>query len=139
MPQRHNPVDLLSGYLFVRFDIASGIHTRHQVICHPSQRGSSVHSIVAESEQDEISYYKNLVIAERYFLECSSCHSRQLFFDKFIHGYNAEGFKIEGVSVDEIVGTRHSPGTNEKITCERKTFQRSMHETFCQLFVQGTS
>lgn len=37
MPQRHNPVDLLSGYLFVRFDIASGIHTRHQVICHPSQ------------------------------------------------------------------------------------------------------
>ena len=96
------------------------------------QCSGSVHSIVAESEQEEIWYHKNLVIAERYFLECSSCHSRQLFFDKFIHGYNAEGFKIEGVSLDEIVGPRHSPGTNEKITCECSTCKNTEFEVFAR-------
>jgi len=55
-----------------------------------------------------------------------------LFFDKFIHGYNAEGFKIEGVSLDEIVGPRHSPGTNEKITCECSTCKNTELEVFAR-------
>jgi hypothetical protein len=94
------------------------------------QCGGGVHSIVAESQQEEIWYYKNLVIAERYSLECSSCHSQHLLFDKFLHGYNAEGSKVEGLSLSEIVETSQSPRKNEKITCKCSTCKRSTFEVF---------
>ena len=96
------------------------------------QCGGGVYSIVGESQHDEIWRYKNLVIAERYFLECSSCHSRHLFFDKFLHGYNAEGFKIERVSLSEILGTRESPGKDEKIMCECSTCKNTMFKVFAR-------
>ena len=94
------------------------------------QCGGSVHNIVAQSQQEEIWYYKNLVIAQRYFLECISCHSQHLFFDKFIHGYNAEGSKIEGLSLSEFVGTSQPPGKDEKITCECSTCNNTTFEVF---------
>jgi hypothetical protein len=60
--------------------------------------GNPTHRIIAESRQEEIRYYKNLVIAENYFLECSACQSRHLFFDPWLYGYNAETFLMEGIS-----------------------------------------
>lgn len=82
------------------------------------QCGGTVHRIVAESEQEEIWLHKNLVIAERYFLECGSCHLRHLFFDRFLHGYDAEVSQIEGLSLHEIVETNQSLRESEKVTCE---------------------
>jgi len=96
------------------------------------QCGGGLHSIVAESQQEEIWYYKNLVIAERYFLECSSCHSQHLFFDKFLHGYNAEVSKIEDLSLSEIVETSQSPRKNEKITCECSNCKNTAFEVFAR-------
>jgi len=94
--------------------------------------GGNVHSIVAESEQEEIWHYKNLVIAERYFLECSSCQSRHLFFDKFLHGYNAEGSKIEGLSLSEFVETNQSSRKYEKITCQCSHCRNTTFEIFAR-------
>ena len=94
--------------------------------------GGNVHRIVAESKQEEIWQYKNLVIAERYFLECSSCQSRHLFFDKFLHGYNAEGSKIEGLSLSEIVETNQSSRKHEKITCQCSNCKNTTFEVFAR-------
>ena len=116
----------------------SGIY-RDRLVANPNivfaikcQCGGSVHSIVAESQHEEIWYYKNLVIAERYFLECSSCHSQHLLFDKFLHGYDAEVSKIEGLSLSEIVETSQSHRKNEKITCECSNCKNTTFEVFAR-------
>jgi hypothetical protein len=117
---------------------SSGIYP-DGLVAHPNtvfaikcQCGGGAHNIVGESQKDEIWRYKNLVIAERYFLECSSCHSRHLFFDKFLHGYNAEGFKLEGVSLSDIVETSQSLGKDEKIMCECSTCKNTIFEVFAR-------
>ena len=96
------------------------------------QCGGGVHSIVAESEQEEIWYYKNLVIAEKYFLECSSCHSRHLFFAPSLHGYNAEISRMEGLSLSEIVESNQSSRKDEKITCECSNCKNTTFEVFAR-------
>ena len=82
------------------------------------QCGSGTHEIVAESEQQEIWQHKNLVVAERYFLECGSCHSRHLLFDRFLHGYDAEVSQLEGLSLSEIIGSDQSLPVKEIVTCK---------------------
>jgi len=94
--------------------------------------GGNLHSIIAESHQEEIWHYKHLVMAERYFLECHSCWSRHLLFDKFLHGYNAEGFKIEGVRLSEIVETNQSSRQHEKITCKCSNCKNTTVEVFAR-------
>jgi len=96
------------------------------------QCAGGLHSIVAESQQEEIWRYKTLVMAERYFLECSSCRSRHLLFDKFLHGYNAEGFKIEGVSLSEIIESSEAPRKDEKIACVCSACENTMFEVFAR-------
>ena len=94
------------------------------------QCGSGVHSIVAESEQQEIWHYKNLVIAEKYFLECGSCRLRHLLFDRFLHGYDAETSQMEGLSLNDFVNTNPSLRKNEKVRCECSNCKRILFEVF---------
>jgi hypothetical protein len=94
--------------------------------------GGSLHSIVAESNQDEIWYYKNLVIAEKYFSECDSCHSRHLFFDPSLHGYNAETFQMVGLSLSEHVESTHFSHKGETIKCECSNCKNTSFEVFAR-------
>jgi len=94
------------------------------------QCGGSVHKIIAKSEHEEIWRHKNLVIAEKYFLECNSCHSRDLIFAPALHGYNAETFLMEGLSwSDEFEGSQASH-KHEKITCECSYCKNTTFEVF---------
>lgn len=51
--------------------------------------GGNTHKLLAESTTGEISYYKSVVIADRYFLKCVSCGNQSLLFDPSQNGYNA--------------------------------------------------
>ncbi len=93
---------------------------------------AGVFRIVAESEQEEIWQYQNLVIAERYSLECSSCHSRHLFFNPSLHGYNAETFQLEGLSLSEDIERNQSNHKNEKVTCECPNCKNTAFEIFAR-------
>jgi len=97
------------------------------------QCGGNMHRIIAESEQEDIWHHKNLVIAERYFLECSSCQSRHLFFDKFLHGYNAESSKIEASSWSEFVEADRVSGKHEKTTCKCANCKHTTFEVFARV------
>ncbi len=92
--------------------------------------GSSRHRIVAASEGQEIWRYKNLVIAERYFLECESCHSRRLLFDRFLHGYDAESSQMEGVNLREFIETNQPPHRNIEVVCECPNCRNTTFEVF---------
>jgi hypothetical protein len=94
------------------------------------QCSSGVHSILAESEQQEIWHYQNLVIAERYFLECGSCHLRHLLFDRFLHGYDAETSQMEGLSLNDFVDIHQSLRKNEKVRCECSNCKSTTFEVF---------
>jgi hypothetical protein len=94
--------------------------------------GNSLHSIVAEAEQEEIWRHKNLVIAERYVLECSSCQSRQLFFDPTLHGYNAVTSQMEGWSLSEIVEGDSPNRKDEKFICECSRRHKTEFEVFAR-------
>jgi Zn finger protein HypA/HybF involved in hydrogenase expression len=92
--------------------------------------GNGLYGIIAESQQAEIWRHKDLVIAEKYFLECSSCHSRRLFFDPSSHGYDAEIFKMEGWGLSENVEGRQSNRKDEKATCECSNCHKATFEVF---------
>jgi hypothetical protein len=94
------------------------------------QCGSGIHRIVAESEYQEIWQYKNLVIAERYFLECESCSLRHLLFDRFLHGYDAEVSKVEGLDPKDFIDTNQSPLQDEKVTCKCSSCKNTTFEVF---------
>jgi len=94
--------------------------------------GNSLHSIVAESEQEEIWRYKDLVIAEKYFLECSSCRSRQLLFDPTLHGYNAVTSQMEGWSLSENVEGDSPSRKGEKLICECPSCHNTEFEVFAR-------
>lgn len=94
------------------------------------QCGNVTHSIIAESEQEEIWRHKNLVIAEKYFLECISCQSRHLLFDPSLYGYNAETFLMEGLSLRDDVEGSSSSGNHEKVTCECSNCKNTTFEVF---------
>lgn len=96
------------------------------------QCGGSAHSIVAESEEEQIWHHKNLVIAEKYFLKCSSCHWRRLFFDPSLHGYNAEVSRMEGLSLREHAESNRSSGKDEKVTCECLNCKNTVFEVFAR-------
>ena len=99
--------------------------------------GGSLHSIIAESSQEDIWYHQNLVIAERYFLECNSCHWRHLFFDRFLHGYDAEVFQMDGVSFDEYMGGTQPRNQNNQITCRCSNCKNTSFETFARFEYPG--
>jgi hypothetical protein len=94
------------------------------------QCGSSVHRIVAESEHLVIWRHENLVIAERYFLECGSCHVRHQCFDRFSHGYDAEASLVEGFSLKEFIEIKQSLRRNEKAMCECVNCKGTTFEVF---------
>lgn len=92
--------------------------------------GAGIHNITASSELEEIWRYKNQVIAERYFLECGSCRSRHLLFDKYLHGYNAETSQMEGLDLREIVGADQSPRQLEEMTYHCSSCRNTAFEIF---------
>jgi len=94
------------------------------------QCGSGVHRIVAESKREEIRRYENLVIAERYFLECVSCHLRHLLFDRFLQGYDAEVAQMEGLNLNGIVETDQSLSKNGVATCQCSNCRSTAFEVF---------
>jgi len=94
------------------------------------QCSNSTHGIVAESEYQEIWQYKHLVVAERYFLECSSCHSRHLLFDRFLHGYDAETSRLQGLSLHEIIGWDGSLPVKNIVTCQCSHCHKRAFEVF---------
>ena len=96
------------------------------------QCGNATYRIIAESRQEEIRYYKKLVIAEKYFLECSACHSRHLFFDPWLYGYNAETFNIEGISFRDETESSSTSGTHENVTCECPSGKNTTLEVFAR-------
>ncbi len=96
------------------------------------QCGNVAHSIIAESEREEIWRHKNLVIAERYFLECSVCHSRHLFFDPSLHGYNAELFQMEGLNLHDDTEGNRLIQKSEKVICECSNCKRTEFEVFAR-------
>ena len=96
------------------------------------QCGNRAHSIVAESEQEEIWHHKNLVIAEKYFLECRSCQSRHLLFDPSLYGYNAETFRMEGINLRDEIERSPSSGQHEKVTCECYNCKNTTFEVFAR-------
>ena len=91
-----------------------------------------MHSIIAESEREEIWRYKDLVIAEKYFLECCSCHSRRLFFDPSLHGYNVVISQMEGWNICENVEVNSSSRKYEKIICECSNCHKTAFEVFAR-------
>ena len=94
------------------------------------QCGNGVHKIVGESEYQEIWRHENLVVAERYFLECGSCHSRHLLFDRYLHGYDAETSQLEGLSLSEIIGSDQPFPNKDKVTCLCSDCSNTMFEVF---------
>ena len=94
------------------------------------QCGGNSHQIVAESEYQEIWWHENLVVAERYFLECSSCHARHRLFDRFLHGHDAETSKLEGPSLSEIIGSDQPLPVKEVVTCQCPDCRNTMFEVF---------
>jgi hypothetical protein len=91
---------------------------------------SDTHRIVAKSEYQEIWQHENLVVAERYFLECCSCHSRHLLFDRFLHGYDAETSQLEGMSLSEIIGSDQPLPVKETVTCRCSNCDNTAFEVF---------
>jgi len=96
------------------------------------QCGSGTHIIVGESEYQEIWRHENLVVAERYFLECGSCHSRHLLFDRYLHGYDAETSQLEGLSLSEIIGSDQPLPNKEKVTCRCPDCSNTTFEVFAR-------
>ena len=96
------------------------------------QCGGSMHMIIAESEHEEIWHHKNLVIAEKYFLECSSCHLRHLIFAPALHGYNAETFLMEGLSLSDDTERSQASHKHEQITCECSNCKNTAFEVFAR-------
>jgi hypothetical protein len=96
------------------------------------QCGSSTHHIIAVSEHEEIWRHKDLVIAEKYFLECSSCQSQHLLFDPALHGYNPETFLMEGLSLSDARESNQPSGKREETTCECSTCKNSTFEVFAR-------
>jgi hypothetical protein len=94
------------------------------------QCGNSVCKIVGESEYQEIWRHENLVVAERYFLECGSCHSRHLLFDRYLHGYDAETSQLEGLSLSEIIGSDQPLPIKEKVMCLCSDCNNTTFEVF---------
>jgi hypothetical protein len=94
------------------------------------QCGSTVHKIVAKSKYHEIWQHQNLVVAERFFLVCSSCHSRHLLFDRFTHGYDAETSQLEGWPLSEIIGSDQPLPVKEVVTCECSNCHNTTFEVF---------
>jgi|GEM_PF-1571086 len=94
------------------------------------QCGNGVHMIVGESEYQEIWRHENLVVAERYFLECNSCHSRRLLFDRYLHGYDAETSQLEGLNLSEILGSDQPLPNKEKVTCLCSDCSNTTFEVF---------
>jgi hypothetical protein len=92
--------------------------------------GSRAHKIVAESEYQEIWQHENLVVAERFFLECGSCHSRHLLFDRYLHGYDAETSRLEGMNPSEIIGGNQPLPVKEVVTCQCSHCHNTMFEVF---------
>lgn len=96
------------------------------------QCGGSNHSIVADFDHYDISPNQNLVFAVKYYMECSSCHSRHLFFDPSLHGYDAETFRMEGVSLSDYVEPDPSRGEHETINCQCSNCNNSSFEVFAR-------
>ena len=96
------------------------------------QCGNGTHHVIAESRQEEIRYYQNLVIAEKYFLECRACHSRNLFFDPLQYGYNAQTFLMEGISFRDDLENSFASGKYEKATCECPSCHSVIFEVFAR-------
>ena len=94
------------------------------------QCGNRTHIIVAESEYQEIWQHENLVVAERFFLECSSCHSRHLLFDRYLHGYDAETSRLEGMNLSEIIRSDQPLPVKEVVTCECSHYPDALFQVF---------
>ena len=94
------------------------------------QCGSGIHRIAAESEYQEIWQYKNLVVAERYFLTCKACGSRLLLFDRYIHGYDAEDSKMEGLNPKDFIDADQSLYNDEKVICSCSSCKNTTFEVF---------
>jgi hypothetical protein len=102
------------------------------VIAVMCQCGRGTHQIVAESEYQEIWRHKDLVVAEQYFLECGSCHSRHLLFDRYSHGYDAETSELEGRSLSEIIGGDQPLPVKEVVTCQCSQCHSTLFEVFAR-------
>lgn len=96
------------------------------------QCGRSNHSIVAEYDYYASRRYENLVFVVKYYLECISCHSRHLFFDPSLHGYNAEIFRMEGLSPSDYVDPDLSSAEHETINCQCSNCNHSSFEAFAR-------
>ena len=110
-------------------DLTPNLNIVFAITC---QCGASNHSVVAEFDHYDIKHYENPVFAVKYHLECSSCYSRYLFFEPSLHGYNAETFWMEGLSLSDYIEQNVSSSKKEKITCECSNCKNSSFEVFAR-------
>jgi hypothetical protein len=95
--------------------------------------GGDAHRLVAQATLDEISYYKDLLIAGRYLLQCTACGAENLLFDKLLHGYNPEIDLLEGRNIKddlkEYYGGELTDHSDEQVNCQC-TCQATRFEIF---------
>jgi hypothetical protein len=101
--------------------------------------GNKTFFIIAESKSEEIWFHKNLVIAERYYLKCTSCDTQHLFFDSWLHGYNPEVDRIEGWRNAENLDNKDSKneGMGERINCKCSNCKNETFEIFARFEYPG--
>jgi hypothetical protein len=103
--------------------------------------GSEKHIIVAVSSTEDIFFYENIVIADRYYLKCVTCGKQSLLFDPMLHGYNAETGLMEELTGEEQYSPDESLSTSllqiGNLECECQNCKGHALEVFARFEYSG--